>query len=896
MSRIDVIEDTEHKDSNGEQIVHWRDYLVQNGYEDEKIESLDDMCTKCIANQIKKNNKITIKCTGLATYKNKTVREFGENVYNAMTEEMSAADLDIAEQTENSYHWMDKNVDVDSIPEKRLFAERWYQKRINLCTAKRKVLRMGRRCIDGEEKLKGKKKNYSIKHLFQLFKHHKRLPYILVFDEDTATVKYTDKYIIIPNDDDEAIQFTLSNGIVTTVTDEHPLFVFKDKQFKFEEARNIQIGDLIYLANNTIVNVTKKERKEKVRTYHISVLEYNTFITSSMIINHNTGKTYAMTIGMLHRLLTNQDYQVLMVAPMATMIDEVVAQIKKFCDKMDVNPILSSSSNPIALITFNTGSTFKGVTAGAQGAKGTRGKAADLIYLDECLPPNSKIRLPDGTTRAVEDLEVGDYVLSYNLEQKRFVGQRVLVVKCTGRKEVYKYYTVTGKKLECTENHPVLTSEGWKPAKDALDIAITNANTSSIFFESIVKVQFKGIDRVYNIEVENTHNYIANDCIVHNCDFLRPTDLDSILGILADNINTELWASSTPIGETNLFRLAKNNKYKEFHYPTYVVPHYNDELDEDFRDQLSEIGYKQEVKAIYGADSDSVFQLKFIENCIISKEFEVAKETILAKRNDYIVVIGVDWNHDANGTRVVVLAYNKPTGKFIIATKDLVSLDGWTQVLAIQKVIDLNREFHADDIYADEGFGISQITMLRKYGLDQAGKVPPGHPDLRLIDVVAVNFRHTLQVLDPIGGQMQKKQTKQYIVENMANILSRGLIILQEEKDSAIILQLKNYILKSKSANGSKVYGYRDKQIGDHDLDALMIALHGFLEKYSDMTNFASSIGMAQMVSRTDMGYSSKLKEEDYLVSYSTSADIIMNKRSSLKSNSRSNFKTRKKW
>jgi hypothetical protein len=897
LSRIDVIEDTDYKGQHRDMDtpMPWREYLEVNGYNKEKEESLEDMCKNCISGQMEKYGKITIRCTGLTTYKNKVSSTYGEDIYKIMVENMKPEDMDIAEQTENSYHWMDKNVDTETLPEKRVFKPRWHQKRINACSAKGKVLRMGRRCVDSEEQLKGKKKDYSVKHLYQLFKHRKKLPYIMAYDIDESKLVYTDKYVILRNDDTIVVEILLSNGKKTSVTREHPLFVFKDKQYKFVAAEDLEIGDYMYLADNTTVTVVDINYISNRKTYHISVLKYETFVTKSLIINHNTGKTFTMTIGLLHKMLVNQDYKVLMIAPMATMIDEVVAQIKTFCDKMEVNPIVKSTQSPIAYIEFSTGSTFKGVTAGASGSKGARGKAANLLYIDECLPPNSRIRLPDGTTRAVEDLEVGDYVLSYNLEQKKFVAQKVITIKCTGRKEVYKYYTVTGKKFESTGNHPVLTSEGWRPAKEAKDLAVTNTKTSNIFFESIVRTQFKGVDRVYNIEVENTHNYIANDCIVHNCDFLRPSDLDSILGILADNKDTELWASSTPIGETNLYKLSKNPKFKEFHYPTYVVDHYDNDLDETFRDQLSDIGYKQEVLGLFGTDSDAVFQLKFIESSILDAEFEVTKDHVLQNRKDYIVVIGVDWNHDKIGTRVVVLAYNKISGKFLVAHKDTVSLEGWTQPLAIQKIIDLNREFRADEIYADEGFGISQVTMLRKYGLDQAGKVPPLHPDLRLIDTVAVNFSRSIQYVDPMTGEMQNKQTKQYIVENMANILSRGLLILQEEKDSAIILQFKNYILKSKSANGRKVYGYRDKQIGDHDLDALMIALHGFLEKYGEMTNFNASIGVAQMVSRTDMGYHSNVNL-DQLEPYIQSTDIMMNKRSSVKINSRSNFKKRKRW
>lgn len=39
----------------------------------------------------------------------------------------------------------------------------------------------------------------------------------------------------------------------------------------------------------------------------------------------------------------------------------------------------------------------------------------------------------------------------------------------------------------------------------------------SINFEKIIKVEYIGIDHVYDLEVKNTHNYVANGIVVHNC-------------------------------------------------------------------------------------------------------------------------------------------------------------------------------------------------------------------------------------------------------------------------------------------------------------------------------------------------------------------------------------------
>lgn len=77
----------------------------------------------------------------------------------------------------------------------------------------------------------------------------------------------------------------------------------------------------------------------------------------------------------------------------------------------------------------------------------------------------------------------------------------------------------SGTKLICTTNHQILTSIGFVFAKDLRvgDIVIekdTNSKISTLF---ITEEQ----DNFYDaVEVENGHQYITNNIISHNCDFL----------------------------------------------------------------------------------------------------------------------------------------------------------------------------------------------------------------------------------------------------------------------------------------------------------------------------------------------------------------------------------------
>lgn len=905
MERIDTIEildeqENEKSAATGEK-KHWKDALDDIKRETNNFD-IQEMCKTCIKKQLEYGNVdengkpvLTIQCTGLNTYKNKVISEHGEEVYETLKGLLSKEQYEQAEQIENSMAWMAGNIN-----DKKLFNSRPHQVMINSCSANKKVLRMGRRCIEENTKILGAKKDYSIKHLYNLFKKYKDMPYIYSFDDETGKLVLTNKYLIMPNGKVEVLKLTLANGYSVTATSTHPLLVFKNKQYSYIPLGEIELTDRVLLDDNTLSEIRSIEPVGKRNTYHLSVVRYETFLTTGGFIHHNTGKTYAMSVGMLHRMLTNKNYKVLMVAPMATMIDEVVEQIKKFCAAMDGDPIISATQTPIQYIEFNTGSTFKGVTAGASGAKGTRGKAADLLYVDECFPGRTKIKMWDGSNKAIEEIEVGDRVLSFDERKNKLVIKSVKEVRCTGKKDTYTFETVSGKKLTCTANHPIWTRDGWKEAYEARSIATTETRTGDFFFESIVGSRYKSLEKVYNLEVEDTHTYIADGFIVHNCDFLNPKDLNAILGILMDNAATEFWASSTPIGEGNLYQLSKDPAFKEFHFPSYVIPHYSDKIDADLRRQMTEVGYEQEVLANFGASEEGVFQIPFIEKSIIREQTIISTEYVLRNRDDFILTMGVDWNHDKVGTRVVIVAYHKITGRYFILTKDRVALAGWTQLLAVQKIVDLNRLYDVDHIYVDEGFGTSQASMLRQFSQNQYGKVPHDHPDLKLSDVVAVNFSASLNLRDPVSGDELKKQTKQYMVEYAANLLTRGVLVLREEEDSDIIAQMKNYVVKSVSARGLKTFTYKDPQIADHDLDAYMLALHGFHQEYSEFNQHGPIVGIGSILAKNQELDPIGIDIDHSAIAVASSNMIINTKRSILDNKFRSNrstsFKTRKRW
>lgn len=318
----------------------------------------------------------------------------------------------------------------------------------------------------------------------------------------------------------------------------------------------------------------------------------------------------------------------------------------------------------------------------------------------------------------------------------------------------------------------------------------------------------------------------AHLIIIDEADFLTQEAFDSITAILMDKPNTEIICTSTPMGEGLLYKFANSKDYKEFHFPSFCIPHYNDDMDKEFRNSLSMMAYIQEIMAEFGLSDNSVFDTDLVNRSTLIGTSE-SLHNVITNRNRYIVSLGCDWNADKVGTRICVIAYDKIEHKVIIANLSNVRREGWTQVAAIDKIVELNRLYTPDYIYVDEGFGEANVQQLKLIAVNLFGKVPADHPDLKLRDVVPVNFSSTLELRDVMTGEIRKKYFKNFIVETTKRALEAGLLAFKDPISAPIVEQMKNYIIKSRAANGRETYEAKSQEIGDHDLDAFMIALAG---------------------------------------------------------------------
>ena len=159
------------------------------------------------------------------------------------------------------------------------------------------------------------------------------------------------------------------------------------------------------------------------------------------------------------------------------------------------------------------------------------------VIVDECFIPGTKISTPDGD-KNIEDVKVGDKVIGFDEKTKQIINDEVTNIFKNEIQDKLYHVKINGEITTCTANHPFYTNRGWVKAselKKRIDAVWCVSNHRQekkekilnwFRVENIEAQEQRGIKEsrrlcgsscVYNLETKQTHTYIANSCVVHNC-------------------------------------------------------------------------------------------------------------------------------------------------------------------------------------------------------------------------------------------------------------------------------------------------------------------------------------------------------------------------------------------
>lgn len=136
---------------------------------------------------------------------------------------------------------------------------------------------------------------------------------------------------------------------------------------------------------------------------------------------------------------------------------------------------------------------------------------------DHCLTGDTLVETEQGEKPISELVGTSGYVWSYNTEKgkaelKPYHDCRMTQISA---KNIIELKTETGKKIRCTSDHLILTQNGWKQAIECVNERIITFGGNS---EYVWGMSECGAEPVYNLEVDDNHNFAVNGgLVVHNC-------------------------------------------------------------------------------------------------------------------------------------------------------------------------------------------------------------------------------------------------------------------------------------------------------------------------------------------------------------------------------------------
>ena len=184
-----------------------------------------------------------------------------------------------------------------------------------------------------------------------------------------------------------------------------------------------------------------------------------------------------------------------------------------------------------------------------------------VYIIDECLTGDTLVMTNVGLMRIDDPTLQGKQALSYNENNQKWEFKPILRWLDQGIRQTIKLKTGS-REIHCTGNHLIRTESGWISAKDVkggmkilspatlevpsihTEVARSQGATATLTrafnttwttnFEIVESIELSTFENVYDIEVEDNHNFVANGLLVHNCHMLTSAAFNALLKTLEE--------------------------------------------------------------------------------------------------------------------------------------------------------------------------------------------------------------------------------------------------------------------------------------------------------------------------------------------------------------------------
>jgi replicative DNA helicase len=145
-----------------------------------------------------------------------------------------------------------------------------------------------------------------------------------------------------------------------------------------------------------------------------------------------------------------------------------------------------------------------------------------------CIDQNTILITPEFYKNLIVDSIYTNKIINYQIyvlynDKKIITTHSINNIKFTGYKYTYQILCEEGIYIRLTSNHKILTNNGWKrtdaitPKDKIYYISNVNSNTQMVAkLISVINIIYYSKQKVYDLEIREYKNFIANYLIVHN--------------------------------------------------------------------------------------------------------------------------------------------------------------------------------------------------------------------------------------------------------------------------------------------------------------------------------------------------------------------------------------------
>ena len=147
----------------------------------------------------------------------------------------------------------------------------------------------------------------------------------------------------------------------------------------------------------------------------------------------------------------------------------------------------------------------------------------------ECVVGETRVVDADsGRWISIDEIVSGRAELNMTIacdQNLRLQRRKVLAVKSSGVKPVWRLQTALGHTIVATAEHPFLTMEGWCQlgklrigdcVAAARSLPVADLAGSDVYWDKVVALEKLDPQATYDLQIEDDHSFLANNLIVHN--------------------------------------------------------------------------------------------------------------------------------------------------------------------------------------------------------------------------------------------------------------------------------------------------------------------------------------------------------------------------------------------